>query len=88
MNWREIEVNGNGEPWSEVQAMVNTLKQWVEEFTRHRGEEEPSILDLVFTKKPKLQTTIRYLSTMGKSDHVMLELEMKKMGIVKIQGKF
>ena len=32
-------------------AMENTLDQCVEDFTRLRGEDEPSMLDLVFTKK-------------------------------------
>ena len=43
---REMEISGNGRSWSQDTsqlAMVNTLDQWVEEFTRHR-EEEPSIL--------------------------------------------
>ena len=27
------------------------MDQWVEELTRHRGQEEPIMFDLVFTKK-------------------------------------
>ncbi|MPC63197.1 hypothetical protein E2C01_057291 [Portunus trituberculatus] len=45
---------GNAGSWSEEMlqsTMVNTLDQWVEESTRFRGEEEPSLFDLVFTKK-------------------------------------
>ncbi|MPC93464.1 hypothetical protein E2C01_088592 [Portunus trituberculatus] len=44
------------------------------------GEEEPSLLDLVFTKKPpgESPSSIQYLSPMGRSDHVTLELEMQE----------
>uniref|UniRef100_A0A0P4W1E0 Endonuclease/exonuclease/phosphatase domain-containing protein n=1 Tax=Scylla olivacea TaxID=85551 RepID=A0A0P4W1E0_SCYOL len=54
VSWEEMEVNGNAGLWSEEMLqliMVNTMDQWVEEFTRYREEEEPSMLDLVFTKK-------------------------------------
>ena len=58
--------------------MVNTMDQWVEESTRYRGEEEPSLLDLVFTKKPESPPIIQYLSPMGKSDHVTVEIQMQE----------
>ena len=51
-----MEERGNAGSWSEEMlqlVMENTLDQWVEEFTRLRGEGEPSMLDLVFTKKPE-----------------------------------
>ena len=54
VNWKEMDGNGNAGLWSEDMlqlAMENTLDQWVEEFTRLTGEEELSMLDLVFTKK-------------------------------------
>ncbi|MPC92873.1 hypothetical protein E2C01_087985 [Portunus trituberculatus] len=41
-------------------TMVNTVDQWVEESTRYRGEEEPSLLDLVFTEKPEPPPIIQY----------------------------
>ena len=41
-----------------------------------RGDEEPSMLDLVFTKKTESRPTIKYLSSMGKCDHIILEIEM------------
>ena len=34
--------------------MDNILTQWVEEDTTYRGNEEPSRLDLVFTKEPEI----------------------------------
>ena len=46
VNLQEMEGNGNAGSWSEDMlqlAMENSLDQWVEEFTRLRGEEEPSL---------------------------------------------
>ena len=53
VNWKEMKGSGNTGLWSEDMlqlAMGNTLDQWVEEFTQLRGEEELSMLDLIFTK--------------------------------------
>ena len=55
--------------WSEemLQLVVeNTLDQWVEEFTRLRGEDEPSMLDLVFTKKNRTPTHHKVPKPSGK----------------------
>ncbi|MPC45863.1 hypothetical protein E2C01_039569 [Portunus trituberculatus] len=71
----------NAGQWSEVVlqlTMVNTMDQWVEESTRYRGEEEPSLLDQVFTKKPEPPPSIQYLSPMGRSDHATLEVEIQE----------
>ena len=81
VNWKEMEGSGTKGSWSEEMlklAMENTLDQWVEDFTRLRGEDEPSMLDLVFTKKAELQPIIKYLSPMGKSDHVLMEVEIQE----------
>ncbi|MPC53557.1 hypothetical protein E2C01_047452 [Portunus trituberculatus] len=67
----------NGGHWSKEVlqlTMVNAMDQWVEESARYR-EEEPL---LVFTKKPEPSPTIQYLSPMGRSDHVTLELEIQE----------
>ena len=76
-----MEGSGTEGSWSEEMlklAMENTLDQWVEGFMRLRGEDEPSMLDLVFTNKPELQPIIKYLSPMGKSDHVLMEVEIQE----------
>ena len=57
VNWKEMEESGSEGLWSEDMlqlAMENTLDQCVEEFIRLRGVEEPSMLNLVFTKKTEL----------------------------------
>ena len=59
VNWKEMEGSGTEGSWSEEMlklVMENTLDQWVEDFTRLRGEDEPSMLDLVFTKKNRTPT--------------------------------
>ncbi|MPC26788.1 hypothetical protein E2C01_019938 [Portunus trituberculatus] len=53
------------------------MDQW-EEVNKVQGEEEPSLLDLVLTKKPEPPPSLQYLSLMGRSDHVTLELEMQE----------
>ena len=81
VDWRDMEVVRNAGSWSKKMlhlAMVNTLDQWVEEATRYRGEEEPSLLDLVFTKKPEPRPNIHKQSPMGKSDHLLLKIKMQE----------
>ncbi|MPC30786.1 hypothetical protein E2C01_024055 [Portunus trituberculatus] len=67
----------NAGQWSEEVlqlTIVNAVDQWVEESTRYGGEEEPSLLDLVCTKKPEPNPIIQYLRPMGRSDHETLEM--------------
>ena len=81
INWGEMEVRENPSAWSEElmqMMMVNTMDQWVKETTRYRGDDEPSQLDLVFTKRPEAEPSIDYLSPMGKSDHVLIEINIHK----------
>ena len=64
-----MEENRNVGSWSNdmlLLAMENTVDQWMEKFTRHKGEEEPSVLYFMFPMKPETHPIIKYLSTMGK----------------------
>ncbi|MPC48207.1 hypothetical protein E2C01_041975 [Portunus trituberculatus] len=55
------------------------MDQWVEESTSYcGGGGKPSLLDLVFTKKAEPPPSIKYLSPMGRSDHVTLELQIQE----------
>ena len=56
--------------------MNNTMIQWVIENTRFR-EDKPSRLDLLFTKGIDLEKDIDYECPFGRSDHVVLEIEIK-----------
>ena len=57
--------------------MNNTMIQWVTENTRFKGVDKPSRLDLLFTKGINLETDINYDCPFGRSDHVVLEIEIK-----------
>ena len=48
--WKEMETQDGGVKIC-YNTMENTMHQWVEEFPRFRGEEEPSMLDLVLNRK-------------------------------------
>lgn len=88
VDWSEMDVVENSGAWSEKMlqlSMENMLEQWVKEATRYREEAEPSLLDLVFTKKPESPPTIQYSSPMGKSDHVMMEIEMSECEVSNIR---
>ncbi|CAL4095679.1 unnamed protein product [Meganyctiphanes norvegica] len=56
------------------------LQQHVSEFTRQRGEDDPSVLDLVFSKNEFEIEEIRYESPIGKSDHSVLAFNFKLEG--------
>ncbi|MPC30259.1 hypothetical protein E2C01_023520 [Portunus trituberculatus] len=64
------------------------MDQWVEESTRYREEEEPSVLDLVFTKKPEFPPIIQCLSPIGRSDYVTLELQIQKEDGIKYRDDY
>ena len=58
-------------------TMNNTIIHWVPKNTRFRGEDKPSRLDLLFTIGINLETYINYECPFGKSDHVVLEIDIK-----------
>ena len=57
-------------------ATDNLMTQWVSEETRLRGNDEPSRLDLVFTKEVILEERIKHHPPLGKSDHEVLEFSI------------
>ncbi|MPC20051.1 hypothetical protein E2C01_012980 [Portunus trituberculatus] len=59
-----------------MEVMGNAGQVDYGKYTGYRGEEEPSLLDLVFTKKPE-PPPIHYLTPLG-CDHVILMLEMQE----------
>ena len=50
-------------------CLENCLYQHVDEITRLRGDDEPSMVDLVFTNEESMVESIEYNSSLGKSDH-------------------
>ena len=57
--------------------------QHVEKPTRQRGDEEPSILDLVISRE--YLSKLEYLSPLGKSDHDVIKLECEVTTSLKLQ---
>lgn len=79
-NWKEVDWEGM-EPRCEEgswgakvfeQMTENALFQHVKEATRARGGDNPSRLDLVFTRKEEEIENITFESPLGKGDHVVV----------------
>ena len=77
--WESWTTNSSEESWGNTvleMAMENILTQWVNENTRFRNEENPSRLDLIFTKGIQAVTDLGYKTPLGKSDHVVIEFKL------------
>ena len=75
INWKDNSVNAG--PYSSECRFIdciedNYLIQHQKEFTRKRGEDEPSLIDLVITSNNQTQTIPVCEAPLGKSDHVVL----------------
>ena len=57
-------------------TVSNTRIQWVTENTRYR-EDKPSKLNLLFTTNKYGKKDINYEWPIGRSDHVVLEIEIR-----------
>ena len=57
--------------------------QHVDKPTRQRGDDEPSILDLVISRE--YLSKLEYLSPLGKSDHAIIKLECEVTTSLKMQ---
>ena len=75
VNWAMFKSGGEN-TWGN-KLLRQTMIQWVTENTRFRREDKPSRLDLLFTKGIKLEKDINYKCPFGRSDHVVLEIEIK-----------
>ena len=79
VDWENMDAGNNEESWGNrlmELVMENTLTQIIKEKTRIRGEDEPSRLDLVFTKDPNDIKNVAYRCPLGKSDHLVIEMEV------------
>ena len=80
INWGTLESYGREKSWGEkllTLTMENAMKQWVQESTRYRGDDEPSRLDLVLTKGVELAKEVDSMCPIAKSDHVILEIQIE-----------
>ena len=55
----------------------NFLVQMVDNYTRYRQGQDPSILDLIITNNDTLVEDLQYDPPIGKSDHLMLTFKIK-----------
>ena len=77
INWETLEAKGT-ENWNEILLNLITdhcLHQHVKEYTRFRGTNHPSMLDLIFTRQPEDITDINYGAPLGKGDHAVLDMK-------------
>ena len=75
VDWDSREAGTNERSWGNRLLELTTeniLTQHVKETTRMRGTNEPSRLDLIFTKDPHEIGEVNYLCSIGKSDHLLL----------------
>ena len=78
INWTSW-TTGHGEE-SKEQKFIDTIRdcfffQHVQQFTRRRGNDQPSTLDLVFTDEEMQISELKHLSPLGKSDHIMISFD-------------
>ena len=78
INWKERLVNDTAysESYKFYDCLLdNNLIQHVTDFTRKRGTDEPSLLDLIITEDTQTQVgpSIEYAAPLGKSDHCVLQ---------------
>ena len=75
INWRSLTTHcGQGSTESKfIEAVHDSfLFQHVTEVTRSRGNDNPSLIDLIFTDEEMQVSGIQYHSPLGKSDHSVI----------------
>merc|ERR1712035_206377 len=81
VDWRNYKVReeeGKDRSWNRELfnlATQSLLHQHINEPTRMRGEDRPTILDLLFTRTEEEVTNIQYKTPIGNSDHVVLQFD-------------
>lgn len=81
IDWEMFESGGGDMAWGERflrLMMENLMMQRVKENTRYRSDDELARLDLVLTKGLHLKDDLRYGCPLGKSDHVIIEIETEE----------
>ena len=95
-NYKDIDWNMNCTPGEDTNSneykFMEIIKdcfmfQHVHKATRGRGDDIPSLLDMVLTNEQEMISTIDYNSPLGKSDHSVLEFVCQFNGVKKTKGK-
>ena len=79
INWEEGTYQGGEDSWGcklMTWAMENLMTQWIDKETRFMGSDNPSRLDLVFTSNPESIDSVNYGCPLGKSDHVLIQVNL------------
>ena len=79
INWEDGTCQGGENSWSEKLmswGIENVMTQWIDCDTRFSGSDTPARLDLLFTSDDEAVKEIRYESPLGKSDHVLMEINL------------
>lgn len=93
-NFKEIDWinhNINGGPESEQMKFYDAcqdafLHQHITQFTRVRGNDTPSLLDLVFSKSELEVDEIHYKSPIGSSDHAVISFNFRLESDINVEG--
>ena len=75
-DWMNLEVRGTEHQWNwELMELAQDflLTQHIRSCTRARGRDQPSLLDLLFTRQENQIENIDYEPPLGKSDHVVIK---------------
>ena len=75
-SWNNKSDNTETQDYKFIQCIQdNILYQHVNKPTRWRGTDTPHVLDLVFTNEENMVSEMEYLSSLGKSDHCVLQFQ-------------
>ena len=80
VNWEDWTTEGGENSWGYTLLdliMEHTMTQWIQQETRFRSDEQPSRLDLIFTKEPDIVKVVKYKPPINKSDHILMEMEIE-----------
>ena len=80
INWKTGLTNGYNPVDKQFLTVLgdNFLCQHVDQPTRFRDGQKPSLLDLIITNDENVINEIRYREPLGKSDHLVLEFEISQ----------
>ncbi len=74
IDWDSVSARENDIPSTEFLDAIQDcfLYQHIAQNTRIRGNDQPSMLDLLFTNEENMVSDLRHLAPLGKSDHCVL----------------
>lgn len=79
INWSSLAPSENTDVAATfINTLLNTnLSQHITEPTRYRSNQQPSLLDLIFSNEENLISNIKYLPPIGISDHVSIAFSVQ-----------